>query len=122
MQTGRLQALMIANGGLVLLLGMLCGLPFAFHLLGRIELWPIPWAATHSHARRAVAEGLDQAELDHVALLAITAMGWRGRVSTRRTTTRAVYRHRASSQRALAGGRHSVDTSLCAVPVLAAPG
>ena len=32
--------------------------------------------ATHSHARRAVAEGLDQAELDHVALLAITAMGW----------------------------------------------
>lgn len=44
MQTGRLQALMIAHGGLVLLLGMLCGLPFAFHLLGRIELWPIPWA------------------------------------------------------------------------------
>src|SRR4030095_14984354 len=44
MHTGRLQALMIANGGLVLLLGMLCGLPFAFHLLGRIELWPIPWA------------------------------------------------------------------------------
>jgi len=44
MQTGRLQALMIANGGLVLLLGMFCGLPFAFHLLGRIELWPIPWA------------------------------------------------------------------------------
>src|SRR5439155_21253503 len=44
MPTGRLQALMIAHGGLVLLLGMLCGLPFAFHLLGRIELWPIPWA------------------------------------------------------------------------------
>src|SRR5262245_58028393 len=31
--------------------------------------------ATHSHARRAVAEGLDQAELDHVALLAITSDG-----------------------------------------------
>jgi hypothetical protein len=44
MQTGRLQALMIAHGGMVLLLGMLCGLPFAFHLLGRVELWPIPWA------------------------------------------------------------------------------
>jgi hypothetical protein len=44
MHTRRLQALMIANGGLVLLVGMLCGLPFAFHLLGRIELWPIPWA------------------------------------------------------------------------------
>jgi hypothetical protein len=35
----------------------------------------------------------------------------RGRVSTRRTTTRAVYRRRASSQRALAGIRHSVDAS-----------
>jgi styrene-oxide isomerase len=41
--TGRLQSLMIANGGLVLLLGMLAGLPFAFHLIGRIELWPIPF-------------------------------------------------------------------------------
>src|SRR5439155_22503885 len=44
MPTGRLQALMIAHGGLVLLLGMLCGLPFAFHLPVRIELWPISWA------------------------------------------------------------------------------
>jgi hypothetical protein len=46
----------------------------------------------------------------------------RGRVSARRTTTRAVYRDRAPSQRAPAGVRHSVDTSLCAVSVLAAPG
>src|SRR5512139_1642094 len=42
--TERLQALMIAHAGLVLLLGMLAGLPFGFHLLGRIELWPIPFA------------------------------------------------------------------------------
>jgi hypothetical protein len=42
--TGRLQALMIANAGLVLLLGMLAGLPFAFHLIGHIGLWPIPLA------------------------------------------------------------------------------
>ena len=38
-----MQALLIAHAALVLLLGMLCGLPFAFHLLERIELWPIPW-------------------------------------------------------------------------------
>jgi len=32
--------------------------------------------ATHSHARRALKEGLSAAELEHVALLAITTMGW----------------------------------------------
>lgn len=32
--------------------------------------------ATHSHARRAVAEGIDARELEHVALLAITTLGW----------------------------------------------
>ena len=32
--------------------------------------------ATHSHARRAVAEGLSAGELDHVAFLAITTLGW----------------------------------------------
>jgi hypothetical protein len=41
---GRLQALMIANAGLVLLLGMLMGLPYGFHLLGEISLWPLPGA------------------------------------------------------------------------------
>ena len=40
----------------------------------------------HSHARRAVAEGLDQAELDHVALLAITAMGWSQAISDQRSS------------------------------------
>lgn len=39
---GRLQSLMIAHGGMVLLAGMFSGLPFAFNLLGVIELWPIP--------------------------------------------------------------------------------
>ena len=42
METGRLQSRMIAHAGLVLLLGMVCGFPFAFNLLGRIELWPLP--------------------------------------------------------------------------------
>lgn len=32
--------------------------------------------ATHSHARRALSEGLSAAELEHVAMLAITAVGW----------------------------------------------
>ncbi len=32
--------------------------------------------ATHSHARRAIAEGLTASELEHVAFLAITTLGW----------------------------------------------
>lgn len=33
---------MVANGALVFLVGLLAGFPFAFMLLGRVELWPIP--------------------------------------------------------------------------------
>jgi alkylhydroperoxidase/carboxymuconolactone decarboxylase family protein YurZ len=32
--------------------------------------------ATHSHVRRALSEGLSSEELDQVALLAITTLGW----------------------------------------------
>jgi alkylhydroperoxidase/carboxymuconolactone decarboxylase family protein YurZ len=32
--------------------------------------------ATHSHARRALSEGLTPPELEHVAYLAITTLGW----------------------------------------------
>jgi alkylhydroperoxidase/carboxymuconolactone decarboxylase family protein YurZ len=32
--------------------------------------------ATHSHARRALAEGMTAEELEHVAWLAVTTMGW----------------------------------------------
>jgi alkylhydroperoxidase/carboxymuconolactone decarboxylase family protein YurZ len=32
--------------------------------------------ATHSHARRGIADGLSAAELEHVAYLAITTLGW----------------------------------------------
>lgn len=32
--------------------------------------------ATHSHCRRALAEGLSADELEHVAFLAITTLGW----------------------------------------------
>lgn len=32
--------------------------------------------ATHSHARRGSAEGISAEELEHVAVLAITTLGW----------------------------------------------
>ncbi|MFZ5719178.1 MAG: carboxymuconolactone decarboxylase family protein [Pseudomonadota bacterium] len=32
--------------------------------------------ATHSHSRRGLAEGLTPAELEHVAWLAVTTLGW----------------------------------------------
>jgi 4-carboxymuconolactone decarboxylase len=32
--------------------------------------------AVHSHARRGLAEGISPAELEHVALLAATTLGW----------------------------------------------
>lgn len=32
--------------------------------------------ATHSHVRRALDEGFAAAELEHVALLAVTTLGW----------------------------------------------
>jgi alkylhydroperoxidase/carboxymuconolactone decarboxylase family protein YurZ len=32
--------------------------------------------ATHSHTRRALAEGISAEDLDHVAFLAITTLGW----------------------------------------------
>jgi alkylhydroperoxidase/carboxymuconolactone decarboxylase family protein YurZ len=36
--------------------------------------------ATHSHARRALADGISAGELDHVALLAVTTLGWSGAI------------------------------------------
>ena len=38
----RQQSILVAHGGLVFLLGMAAGFPFAFEILGRLELWPIP--------------------------------------------------------------------------------
>lgn len=32
--------------------------------------------AAHSHARRALAEGVSAADLEHVAILAATTLGW----------------------------------------------
>lgn len=41
----RLQLRVIAHGALVFMLGLLAGFPFAFVILGKIVLWPIPGAA-----------------------------------------------------------------------------
>lgn len=40
----RLQSVMIANGALVFIVGLLAGFPFAFVILGKVVLWPIPGA------------------------------------------------------------------------------
>ncbi len=32
--------------------------------------------ATHSHTRRALADGISADELEHIALLAVTTLGW----------------------------------------------
>lgn len=38
----RLASILVANGALVFLLGMIAGFPFAFLLIGKIALWPFP--------------------------------------------------------------------------------
>ena len=44
--TERRAAAMIMHGALVFLIGMAVGFPYAFHELGRIELWPFPGSIT----------------------------------------------------------------------------
>jgi hypothetical protein len=39
--TDRLRSLLVAHGALLFLAGMAAGFPFAFEILGRIELWPL---------------------------------------------------------------------------------
>jgi hypothetical protein len=41
----RLQSAMIVHGALVFIVGLLAGFPFAFVILGKIALWPVPGAA-----------------------------------------------------------------------------
>jgi hypothetical protein len=40
----RLRSLMVAHGALVFLVGMAAGFPFAFVILGKVALWPVPGA------------------------------------------------------------------------------
>ena len=41
----RLQSAMILHGALVFIVGLLAGFPFAFVILGKVALWPVPGAA-----------------------------------------------------------------------------
>jgi hypothetical protein len=38
----KLSSILVANGALVFLVGMLAGFPFAFLLIGKVAIWPIP--------------------------------------------------------------------------------
>jgi len=40
--TQRQEAILVSHGALVFLLGMAAGFPFAFEILQRIDVWPIP--------------------------------------------------------------------------------
>src|SRR5437667_10630129 len=40
----RLRALLVANGALVFMVGLVAGFPFTFVILGKIVLWPLPGA------------------------------------------------------------------------------
>ena len=81
----RIQALMVAHGALVFLAGMVAGFPFAFHILGQIELWPIPGSldvqipGDYRGWRMAHLEGI----LNGLLLIGVAAVGTRLRSSER---------------------------------------
>jgi hypothetical protein len=72
----KLAATMVAHGALVFLIGMAAGFPFAFQILGKIELWPIPGSIVTSMPgdyrawRMAHLEGI----LNGVMLIAVGAV------------------------------------------------
>ncbi|HVN85568.1 MAG TPA: hypothetical protein VMW17_12070 [Candidatus Binatia bacterium] len=85
----RLQSQMIAHGALVFLAGLLAGFPFAFLLLGKIVLWPIPGAIAVAMPgdvrgwRMAHLEGI----LNGLTLIGVAAVGARLRLSERAQQT-----------------------------------
>src|SRR5262249_37666164 len=78
----RLQRLMIANGALVFIVGLLAGFPFAFAILGKIVLWPLPAALDWQMSgdvrawRMAHLEGI----LNGLTLWTVAAIGPRLRI------------------------------------------
>ena len=83
--SARLQSLLIANGALVFLVGLAAGFPFAFVVLGKIVLWPIPGALEWQMPgdvrawRMAHLEGI----LNGLTLFAVAAIGPRLTLSAR---------------------------------------
>ena len=81
------QARLVAHGALVFLLGLAAGFPFAFEILGRVELWPIPGSAAFDPPgdvrgwRMAHLEGI----LNGMLLIAVGSYGDRLRLSARAT-------------------------------------
>ena len=81
----RLQSLLVANGALVFLLGMVAGFPFAFVILGKIVLWPIPGSLVWTLPgdvrawRMAHLEGI----LNGLTLIAVAAVAPRLRLGDR---------------------------------------
>jgi hypothetical protein len=87
--SARLQSLLIAHGALVFLAGLLAGFPFAFLLLGKIVLWPIPGSIDVTMPgdvrgwRMAHLEGI----LNGLTLFAVAAIGARLTLSERAQKT-----------------------------------
>ena len=83
--TERQQFLLVAHGGIVFLLGMAAGFPFAFEILGRVELWPIPGSlelqmpGDYRGWRMAHLEGV----LNGLLLVAVGSFGSKLRLSPR---------------------------------------
>jgi len=79
------QRTLVAHGALVFLLGMAAGFPFAFEILGRFELWPLPWTVEFDMPgdlrgwRMAHLEGI----LNGLLLISVAAVGSHLRLGTR---------------------------------------
>jgi len=83
--TERTQSLMIVHGALVFLVGMAAGFPYAFVLIEKIAVWPIPgsieWTPPGDERawRMAHLEGV----LNGLTLIAVAAVGNRLTLSPR---------------------------------------
>ena len=81
----RLQSLLVAHGALIFPAGLVAGFPFAFHILGRVELWPIPGSldiqipGDYRGWRMAHLEGI----LNGLLLIGVAAVGSRLRLGER---------------------------------------
>lgn len=83
----RLQSTMIAHGAVVFLVGMVAGFPFAFVLLQKVALWPLPaldWTPPGDVRawRMAHLEGI----LNGLTLIAVAAAGPRIALGARAET------------------------------------
>lgn len=81
----RLQSLLVAHGAMIFLAGLAAGFPFAFQILGHVELWPIPGTlevempGDYRAWRMAHMEGI----LNGLLLIAVGSFGGRLRLSPR---------------------------------------